>query len=355
MARRSIRALVAFGLALSFSAGAHAQDGWATSIYSAGGAELRVDERVFTLFAALNELGYEVAPVTRHDPIPKREFDPVRRAVRDAANMDPALRSKFEAFFDKNPVPVRAYLTYTLAVGDAPGFKAPESVPAGTESLKGFEALLAEFYAKAKVGAMFSKAVNVHRDAMRAWAKVVDEPLTEAREALGVEETEDSPLNVVVVNLLDGRGQSQGILLGEDLHLVVGPPGDAPDPTIVARAFARAEVVALTQGNGRHLKNGDSLLEEVRSAGFPVDASTVDEYVAENLARVIAIRASLPKEDQARAMEEEFWRGFVLVKELNRGLAIFHASKGSKPLNRFIADFLREVDSGKILASFKGR
>lgn len=354
MARRSIRALAAFGLCLALAAGAQAQDEWATSIYSPGGAELRVDERVFTLFAALNELGYEVAPVTRHDPIPKREFDPVRRAVRDAASMEPALRSKFEAFFDKNPVPVRVYLTYALALGDAPTFKAPEAPPAGTESLKGFEALLAEFYAKAKVGAMFSKAVEVHRDAMRAWAKVVDKPLAETREALGVEETDESPLTMVVVNLLDGRGQSQGILIGDELNLVVGPPGKEPDPTIVARAFARAEVVSLTQGNGRHLKNGEGLLEEVRSAGVPVDSATVDEFVAENLARVVAIRASLPREEQARAMEEEFWRGFVLVKELNRGLAIYRASGGSKPLNQFIADFLREIDTAKILASFKG-
>lgn len=354
MARRSIRALAVFGLTLALAAGAKAQDGWATSLYSVGGAELRVDERVFTLFAALNELGYDVAPVTRHDPIPKREFDPVRRAVRDAAAMEPALRAKFEAFFDKNPVPVRSYLTYTLAVGDAPTFKAPEKIPAGTESLKGFEALLAEFHAKAKIGAMFSKAVEVHRDAMRAWAGVVDKPLAEARAALGVEETEDSPLTVVVVNLLDGRGQSQGILIDDELNLVVGPPGKTPDPTIVARAFARAEVVGLTAGNGKNLRNGDGLLEEVRSAGFPVDAATVDEYVAENLARVIAIRASLPREEQARAMEEEFWRGFVLVKELHRGLAIYNASKGAKPLPQFIADFLREIDTAKILATFKG-
>jgi len=351
---RSIRALAAFALVLSLSTGARAQDGWATSIYSAGGAELRVDERVFTLFAALNELGYDTAPVTRHDPIPKREFDPVRQAVRDAASLEPALRAKFEAFFDKNPVPVRAYLTYTLAVGDAPGFAAPEVVPPGTESLAGFEKLLAEFHAKAKIGQMFAKAVEVHRNAMRAWAQVVDEPLAQAREALGVKETEDSPLTVVVVNLLDGRNQSQGIVVGDDLNIVVGPPGPKPDPALVARAFARAEVVALTKGNGKNLKAGDELLQEIRSAGYPVEAANVDEFVAENLARVIAIRASVPREEQARAMEEEFWRGFVLVKELNRGLAIFNASKGTKPLDRFIADFLREIDTAKILATFKG-
>jgi len=351
---RTFRALAAVGLCLSLAASARAEDGWATSIYSAGGAELRVDERVFTLFAALNELGYDVAPVTRQHPIPKREFDPVRQAVRDAVSLDPALRAKFESFFDKNPLPVRAYLTYTLAVGDAPGFKAPENPPPGTESLVGFEALLREFHAQAKIGAMFAKAVEVHRNAMRAWAQVVDAPLAQVREALGVKETEDSPLTVVVVNLLDGRNQSQGIVVGDELHIVVGPPGQKPDPSLVARAFARAEVVALTKGNGKHLRGGEDLLREIRSAGYPVEASSVDEFVAENLARVIAIRATLPREEQSRAMEEEFWRGFVLVKELNRGLAIYNASKGSKPLDRFIADFLREIDTTKILATFKG-
>jgi hypothetical protein len=354
MARHVLGALVAVGFALAIPLSSSAQDDWATSLYSAGGAELRVDERVFTLFAALNELGYDNAPVTRLDPIPKREFDPVRRAVRDAAGMEPALRGKFEAFFDKNPLPVRSYLTYALALGPAPTFKAPEAPPAGTEPLKGFEALLQEFHTKAKIGSMFHRAVEVHRDAMRAWSAVVDKPLAEAREALGVVESDDSPMNVVVVNLLDGKGASFGIPMGEDLFLVVGPPGKEPDASTVARAFARAEVIALAKGKGRNLKNGESLLQEIRGSGFPVEAANIDDFVAENLARVIAIKASVPAAERSKALEEEYWRGFVLVKELHRGLAIFAVSKNGKPLEQFIADFLREIDTAKLLASLKG-
>lgn len=354
MARQVLGALVAVGFALAIPISSSAQDGWATSLYSAGGAELRVDERVFTLFAALNELGYDNAPVTRLDPIPKREFDPVRRAVRDAAGMEPALRAKFEAFFDKNPLPVRSYLTYALALGPAPTFKAPEALPAGTETLKGFEALLQEFHAKAKIGAMFNRAVEVHRDAMRAWSSVVDKPLAEAREALGVEESDDAPLDVVIVNLLDGRGASFGIPMGEDLFLVVGPPGKEPDASTVARAFARAEVISLAKGKGRNLRNGANLLEQIRGSGFPVEADNVDDFIAENLARVIAIQATLPASERAKALEEEYWRGFVLVKELHRGLAIYGATKHGKTLDQFIADFLREIDTAKLLSSLKG-
>src|SRR5262245_33913679 len=90
MTRRSLplRAAVLALLVVCAPTFARAQD-WASSLYTEGGVELRIDERVFTLFAALNGLGFEDAPVGRKDPIPKREFDPIRQAVRDVIKVDP--------------------------------------------------------------------------------------------------------------------------------------------------------------------------------------------------------------------------------------------------------------------------
>ncbi|AKU90904.1 hypothetical protein [Vulgatibacter incomptus] len=337
----------AAAVALLLPATASAQD-WASSVYSEGGVELRIDERIFTLFAAFNDMGLDDAPVTRQDPIPKREFDPVRRQVRDAILMSPDLRAKFEAFFDKNPLPVRTYAAYTLALGDAPTFTAPAKLPVGTESLKGFEALLAEFYGKARIKEIFAKLTAPQREVLKRFSPAVDKPVAEARAVMKTKETDASPQVVVVVNLLDGRGSAHGIQVGDEIFLVVGPAaaGTGPvDSLPIARAFARAELEAIAKGKGSALKGGKELLREVQG-NYAVGSASVEDYVAENLARVVAIKAAVPSEEMSKAMEDEMRNGFLLVRELNRGMAIY--AKATKPLDAFIADFLREIDVGKL-------
>src|SRR5690349_7910763 len=109
-------------------------------------------------------MGLDDAPISRKDPIPKREYDAVRQQVRDLVTLDPALRAKFEAFFDQHPAPLRTYTAYALAVGQAPAFSAPEKPGQDVAALKGFEALLAEFYAKAGIKKIFADVQPAHRD-----------------------------------------------------------------------------------------------------------------------------------------------------------------------------------------------
>ncbi|HWV37141.1 MAG TPA: hypothetical protein VN033_01570 [Vulgatibacter sp.] len=346
MLRNLARLVPALVVSLVVPAMASAQD-WASTIYSEGGVELRIDERIFTLYAALNELGLDDAPVTRRDPLPKREFDPVRRQVRDAIVMNPDLRARFEAFFDQHPLPLRAYVAYTLALGDAPAFKLEGKGPAGSESLKGFEALLAEFYGSARIKEIYAKLVDGQREVLKRFRTGVDAPIAEIRKALEKKADDDAPQVVVVVNLLDGRGASHGIAMDEEIYLVVGPEaaGEGPiDPLPIARAFARAELQPMAKGKGAALKGSRELVRTLQ-AFYPV-GSNVDDWVIENLARTVAIKAVVSGDQVGKAMDEEMNNGYVLVRELNRGLAIF--AKANKPLDAFVADFLREIDASKL-------
>ncbi|WP_373049102.1 hypothetical protein [Vulgatibacter sp.] len=338
-------------LAIAFPVAARAED-WANSLYTEGGIELRADERVFTLFAALNEMGLDDAPISRKDPIPKREYDPVRQQVRDAVTLDPALRGKFEAFFDKNPAPLRTYTAYALAVGPAPTFAAPEKLPKELAALKGFEALLAEFYGKASIQKIFDAVQPAHREALKRYTAVVDKPIASARDILKAPETDDSPRVVLVLNLLDGRGSSYGVGTADETWLVVGPAGSTPDAQAIVKAFARVEIQGAAEAGDKSLKGGSQLLREIQEAGYAVGAGNVADYVAETLARAVAIKAVVADGETSRAFEAEKRRGFVLVSDMNRGLAIY--AKSPKPMNTFLADFLREVDAGKAVAALRG-
>lgn len=344
---RTFSRLAAAAIAtLVLPAVASAQD-WASSVYSEGGIELRIDERIFTLYAALNELGLDDAPVSRRDPLPKREFDTVRRQVRDVIVMAPDLRAKFEAFFDKHPLPLRAYVGYALSLGDAPEFKPAGKAPAGSEGLKGFEALLAEFYGAGRIKEIVARLTDTQREALKRFSPAVDAPVNEIRAALKSKTGDDAPQVVVVVNLLDGRGSSHGIAVDDEIYLVVGPEASgngAVDPLPIARAFARVELQPMAKGKGAHLKGSKELVRDLQEF-YPV-GSNVDDWVIENLARTVAIKAVVPGDKAGKAMDDEVRNGFVLVRELNRGLAIF--AKANKPLDAFVADFLREIDSTKL-------
>lgn len=342
-------ALAAVVLAAPFAASA---EDWANSLYTAEGTELRADERVFTLFALLNEMGHDDAPISRTNPLPRREFDPIRQLVRDEVGLSQDLRAKVEAFFDKHPQPLRTYTAFALTVGPAPTFAAPEKLPKELAGLKGFEALLAEFYARAQIKGIFEKIQPAQREALKAYTNAVDKPLAQAREILKAPETDDSPRVVVVVNLLDGQGSSYGVAQGDTTYLVVGPAGDKPDPMAMIKAFARVELQPAAEARGVTLKGGKDLLTEVQQSGYPVGAETVADYVAETMARAVAIRAAAPNGQANQAFEAERRKGFVLIGEMNRGLVLF--AKSPKPMPVFLADFLREVDASKAAASLKG-
>lgn len=352
MSRLSMRlcaALAAVVLAIPFAASA---EDWANSLYTAGGTELRADERVFTLFALLNEMGHDDAPISRSNPIARREFDPIRQQVRDEVGLPADLRTRFEAFFDKHAQPLRTYTAFALAVGPAPTFTAPEKLPKELAGLKGFEALLAEFYARAQIKSVFAKVQVAQREALKSYTDAVDAPLGQAREILKAPETDDSPRVVVVVNLLDGRGSSYGVAHDDTVFLVVGPAGAKPDPMAMIKAFARIELQPAAEARGVTLKGGKDLLTEVQESGYLVGAETVADYVAETMARAVAIRAAAPNGQASKAFEAERRKGFVLINEMNRGLVLY--AKSPKPMPVFLADFLREVDASKAAAALKG-
>ena len=340
-------------LALLAPATAGAADDWASSLYSEGGVEVRADERVFTLFALFNAMGMNDAPILRKDPIVKRDYDPVRERVRDLLRIDPKLRPEFEKFFDSHPQPIRSYIAFVLALGDAPKFEVKGALPKEAANLKGFEALLAKFHASSKIGVLFERETAAQRETLKQFAAMVDGPVAKSREILRHPETDTSPRLVLVVNLLDGRGSGYGVGFPDETYLVVGPLGKEPDISPAVKAFARVTVQEAAEKGFKSLKGGADLFDEVKDSGFAVGAENVADYIAETVARAVAIKATAAEGSSGKAYDREHKSGFVLIKDMNRGLVLF-ANQKAKAFDVFLADFLRELDAGTAVAALKG-
>ncbi len=229
--------------ALTVVAPARAETDWFASLYTTEGVELRADERIFTLYALLNGLGYDEAPVVRAHPVPARELHPVRLRVRSGLKLEPALGDRFQAFFNAHPSPVETYGRYALALKGPAGF---ERLPQASAELKGLEPLLAEGFAQLKLADLFGSVQEDYRTALKAYHAVVDVPVNRARKALRLKD-DDAPRVVLVVNLLDGHGRSYSYLSGDELWVVLGP-AKTPDLFAVVRELARTRLSPLVAG-----------------------------------------------------------------------------------------------------------
>ncbi len=230
---RRLVALLAGLLVFAAPSGARAGADWFASLYSLEGAELRADEGVFALFALMNAAGYSEAPVVRAHPVISREYDPVRIQLRATLVLEPELRQKLERFFDEHPQSMRRYVEWVLSTKGAPSF---EPTGASPSELKGFEALLAEFYARNDLGKTFAALQDDYRAALRPWLAQIDQPLANVRKTLKQKEAAP-PFLVLVANPLDGRGNAYASLQQNELFAVVGP-SSKPDLYSMARAYA---------------------------------------------------------------------------------------------------------------------
>ncbi|MFN7135170.1 MAG: hypothetical protein ACK4N5_24055 [Myxococcales bacterium] len=161
-------------LTLLSAAPARAERDWFASLYTNEGIELRADERIFTLYALLNAMGYDDAPVVRQYPVPARDMHPVRLQVRNELKLDPGQQAKASSYFDAHPVPVDQYARYALTVEPPGTFARTQGSP---NELKGAEALLADAYGQLKLAEVFAKVQAEYRAALKAYLPVVEGPV----------------------------------------------------------------------------------------------------------------------------------------------------------------------------------
>lgn len=304
-----LSALAALAFLLAAPA-ARAETDWFASLYTNEGVELRADERVFALYAVLNAMGYDDAPVTRAVPVPARDMHTVRLKVRSSLRLDPADEEKLNGFFNGHAKPADAYGRYVLALKGPTSF---ERTPGAPTDLKGFETLLADDYAKLKLGDLFASVQDDYRASLKGYHGVVDAPVTAVRRLLKLKEDEP-PRVVLVVNLLDSQGKSYSTRSGEEELWVVVGPSKAPDLFAVAQEVARSRLEPLVAAK----------------VGEPELAALVCDRLSRAFA---ALALALPEAEQdARGQRE----GFATLKDWVRQVDAF--AKGSGTLEAFVAE-----------------
>lgn len=322
--------LLALLALLSTPALAASQGDWFASLYTGDGVELRNDERVFTLFAIFNALGFDQGPVTRKEPVPKVIYHPVRQQVRGRViGGDPEVRKAADAFFDAHPANLRKYLTYAVQADQPPfaaGAKAKE-----LQELKGLEQVLAKAWAGWKLEELMGQVQQEYRKSLKAYLTVIDGPLAKARATLKVPESAET---LLVVNLLDAQDQVRAVAGEKGEALLIVGPSDKPNVEGLLREFARLSVEPAVAKQVGKWAGGAAVLREAQVSGAP--EQSVQEYATAVLSLAVAMRA-LDANDAAYEAAQN--RGYFGIKDVSK---MFDEGK---PLDSWVLDAMQKVET----------
>ena len=245
----------------------------ATFEVSEYGVDFQADPRLILVMAALDAAGLDTTPTGR----PPSTFRTKLR--KDLTNLDPDLRGRLRAFYERNRLPAPAtpadqaarYVSLALALGPAPTFEAParsDDLPAGLLEVLDFAPLVQEFYRRSGIDehmVEYVRAYQAEGDRLRAPTTEMvrslltylhTRPMTSSSERVEVKDPskkskekkytfrEKQRRFLIMPDLLAARGAINFRIIGDDYYAVV-PEGTDPSSSELRRAYLQYVIDAL--------------------------------------------------------------------------------------------------------------
>lgn len=196
-------------------------------LFTPQGVEIRLDERVFHLFAALNAAGYAEETKRRGPPLNAPVYHPVRVKVRDALRdlRDQPIVEELRDLFTQNPQPIAVYLEALLA-------EEGDRLSAEAKKLQPKLEPITQFAQEASLQALFDRLAMEQRDLAKSLMKAIDEDLSAVKDL--VDSDFRAPITTIVIpNPLDAHAALEVVDVGEKEFIVVGPDFDEARQNLV--------------------------------------------------------------------------------------------------------------------------
>lgn len=330
MTRLALAAALALSLFATPQAFAASQGDWFASLYTGEGVELRNDERIFTLFALFNALGFDQGPVTRTQPVPKVAYSAARQLVRaKVLGGDPEVRKAADAYFDSHAAPMGRYLSWAVQA-DAPPFAAgPKSKELA--DLKGFEQVMAKAWTGWKLDEVMAQVQPEYRKSLKLYLSGVDGPLSKARALLKVPESQEV---LLLVNLLDAQDQVRAVKGEKGEAFLIAGPSDKPNVEGLLKAFAALTVEPAVARLAAKWSGGAAVLREAQLAG--ANEQTVADYVTSLISLAAAMKAM---DASDAAYDAAAARGYFGIKDVSK---LF---EDGKPVESWALDAMQRIET----------
>lgn len=287
--------------------------------------QLQADERIFTLFAALNAGGYD-------EENNERGMSDVRLRVRAAlaqpGEETPPLPAALRPYLAMcRFIHVSQCATWVLQRGPAPRFaRAADSWALNAPAFLffGFDRALAAFYQEADIAGLWQAQRPAYDAEIARYRDLVTPAVAEVFAYLKI--TQPPAEGVAVLpNLLDAYWRGYGPRVGDLSYVVMGP---AVDPNIgliqheamhpILNPLVDAHLAAVEPGQADRLF---AALKPYVAAGY----RSWPNILHESVIRAVEVQLADPK-DRERLISQEEAVGFLLVRPLTGRLAEYETS-----------------------------
>jgi hypothetical protein len=299
------------------------------------GVEFRADPRLIVMMVALEAAGW--------DPVAGRQPSAFRTQVRkDLENLDPDLRGRLRAFYERTKLPAPAtgadqaarYVSLALTLGPPPSLDAPErsdDLPGGILEVLDFASLLREFYRRSGIDermVSYTRAYQAEGDRLRPpTAELIrsvltylhTQPITNSFERVVVKapasgnkkattrtETREHVRRFFIVpDLLAAPGAINFRVIGDEYYAIL-PEGTEPGSSELRRAYLQYVVDPLmlrfNQSIAERRVQIKQLISEREKAGVTVSP---DVFIVVSRSLVAAADARYEEAKRLEALSRE--------------------------------------------------
>jgi hypothetical protein len=368
------------------------------------GVEFQADQRLIIMMAALEAAGFDPVP-------PGSQPSAFRSQVRkDLANLDPDLRSRLRAFYERSKLPAPAtaadqaarYVSLALALGPAPSLDAPErsdDLPGGILEVLDFAPLVREFYRRSGIDerlVSYTRAYQAEGDRLRPPAAELirsvltylhTRPITISSERVLVKAPaggkKKNPARTytmrehvrrffIVPDLLAAPGAINFRIIGDEYYAIV-PEGTDPVSSELRRAYLQYVVDPLMLRFNREIaarrdqikqiisereKTGATVTPDVfilvsRSLVAAADARFEESRKLETLSREVRSKLDRTRDEAARAAIVQETRATMSAIQDDAVAKLADDYERGALLAFFFADQLKGIEStGFDMANF---
>lgn len=297
------------------------------------------DQRIFTLFAALNAAGFD----DEYEGIP---MSPVRVRVRAAlAGKNLPSLARLKPIFDR--VADYHLVVWALQRGNPPAFGRAEAgwaIPTRAAYFYGLAEALGDFYREADIPALWTQVEPEYRAEISRWQAPVEISAQAVQAYLRTKETPYRRL-VVIPNLLDSYYSGNGPQIGDTAYVVAGPT----ETELSLRGLVEHE--ALHSLAGPMLDRNNKVVPSAQAArlftvlkkSMPSGYGTWDSTLEESLLRAINLRMLADEGLRSNQLDRLEAQGFLLIRPLDQALAAYEQSE--QPFEAYLPTLLESLNT----------
>lgn len=280
------------------------------------------DERIFTLFAALNAAGFD----REYEGIPMISVRQQVRASLAGKNLPSLARLKpiFERVTDYH------LTVWVLQRGNGPEFARAEPAWWVTTRAADFDGLadaLKVFYIEADIPSLWQKVGAEYRGEIERWQPLAEASLRNIQVYLDISEFPFRQL-VVISNLLDSYYSGSGPQIGDIAYVIAGPTETELSLTGLIEHEALHSIIGPMIDRNRNVvsKAQADRLFAVLKKSMPSGYGSWDSALEETLIRAINLRMVKDEALRARMLTQLENGGFVLIRPLDKALEDYEKS-----------------------------